>query len=850
MDDVAAINLEGPESGPAQTFDVVGTIKNVGQNEQCCFKTYVTISEIDYTNTSVLWIEDFELGSGNTPPPGWDTGNSSPYAWNWSSYSLYLPSPYGSGISTRCYWSYSDDAELISPVIDTSSAGYLEANWGMYYYHFTGDYELYVDIRPNPDEPWTEIQPWDNPVNGNMGPDWYTADATIGIGTETQLRFRTGGYYYNMDYWFFDNLEIMGYGVKEPEFEDELCITEIDPGEEVELNFDDWTPEFLAEETTGTKKYIVKCWTELEDPEDENPDNDLFNKFVELDFYHDVGFREITSPSIEKIQLPEFYAVDSSGNLVWYDPETGFHIIGSFPSTQFPQGGTFVDDVWWICDTIGNIWKVDVETGATTSVGNSGTGELVDIEYDPKENSLWGISTKSFYEIDMETGAATLIGGMGNPSLMISIAADIRGNVWGLELGFAGGNFYSIDPSTGQVTLIGNTGVSMTNGRIEYDKNTDIMWYIGFNYATFQGEIWTIDVTNGATTFIYTIPGYFPTSCMAIPYSPMFSPSTYVPLGSQNIETIVENIGTFPELDLVCYAEIYEYITNCTNGTLVYADNISDIDLDVPLGGTETLNFDSYNFATEGTYGLFLNLPDDNDDYTSNNDEKLGIGADGTPPNSTYYLNPPEPDGENGWYVSDVEVTIFATDPEIGCGHPGSGVKEINYKIGSSSWQTLPGMCGTFIIDVDDEDFTLDYYAVDNVGNEESINSFTIDIDQTVPDIEEVTWEIFQDPPIYGPWYVIFTCDAVDATSGMDRVEMYINEGFCEEIIGGGPIYEFTIQWSSILKTVVFTFEHYDRAGNMIENYIDGGHITAYPYIHKQQQNPVSRPRTIHQNNN
>ncbi|EMR75209.1 hypothetical protein MBGDF03_01063 [Thermoplasmatales archaeon SCGC AB-540-F20] len=156
---------------------------------------------------------------------------------NWSSYSLYLPSPYGSGISTRCYWSYSDGAELISPVIDTSSAGYLEANWGMYYVHFTGDYELYVDIRSNPDEPWTEIQPWDNPVNGNMGPDWYTADATIGIGTETQLRFRTGGYYYNMDYWFFDNLELIGYDVKEPEFEDELCITEIEPGEEIYLDF-------------------------------------------------------------------------------------------------------------------------------------------------------------------------------------------------------------------------------------------------------------------------------------------------------------------------------------------------------------------------------------------------------------------------------------------------------------------------------------------------------------------------------------------------------------------------------------------------------------------------------------
>jgi len=357
--DVGCADVSGSETGPAQTFPVTGHIKNFGQYDECCFKTYVTISEIDYSNTSVLWTEDFELGSGNTPPPGWDTGNSSPYAWNWSSYNLYLPSPYGSGISTRCYWSYSDGAELISPVIDTSSAGYLEANWGMYYDHFSGDYELYVDVRSSPDEPWTEIQPWDNPVTGNMGPDWYTADATVGIGTETQLRFRTGGYYYNMDYWFFDNLKITGYGVTEPEFEDEPCITEIDPGEEVELDFDDWTPEFLAEETTGTKKYIVKCWTELEDPEDDNPSNDIYAKSVTLDFFHDVGIKEITSPSSKKDSDRKFYAVDAGANqFVWFDPDTPgiFNYIGPF--LPFAQGATFHEGVMYVCDTVGGIWTV------------------------------------------------------------------------------------------------------------------------------------------------------------------------------------------------------------------------------------------------------------------------------------------------------------------------------------------------------------------------------------------------------------------------------------------------------------------------------------------------------------
>ncbi|KYK26381.1 hypothetical protein AYK20_09025 [Thermoplasmatales archaeon SG8-52-1] len=158
-------------------------------------------------------------------------------------------------------------------------------------------------------------------------------------------------------------------------------------------------------------------------------------------------------------------------------------------------------------------------------------------------------------------------------------------------------------------------------------------------------------------------------------------------------------LGTFPELDLTCWAEIYEYYTDPENGTLLYEDNVTNIDLDVPLGGTETLTFDDFNFANEGIYGLFLSMPDENDDIPKNNGVTWGIGIDDTDPVASHALNPATPDGENGWYVSDVEVTLDAYDPEVlGVS---SGVKEIKYRIDGGTTHTITGNHGTFDVDTD-----------------------------------------------------------------------------------------------------------------------------------------------------
>jgi hypothetical protein len=351
-----------------------------------------------------------------------------------------------------------------------------------------------------------------------------------------------------------------------------------------------------------------------------------------------------------------------------------------------------------------------------------------------------------------------------------------------------------------------------------------------FNYGTFQGELHEINLQTGKFTKVGTLLGGHQYTCFAITY---ITAERYVPLGSQDIEVIVENIGTFSELDLTCYAEIYEYITNCTNGTLVYEDNITDIDLDEPLGGTKTLNFNNYNFAVEGLYDLFLSIPDDDDDYPNNNEAILGIGADGTPPVSNHSLDPATPDGENGWYVGDVEVTICAEDPSIGCEIPGSGVKEIRYTVDGVSG-AITGDYGTFIVHYDGDDILIEYWAVDNVGNEEAKHTFYVNMDQTKPVVpEKISYYAFKENRY---WYVTLSVNCTDVTSGMDRVEWATNDVVQNITTGPGPIYNWTIQWSSVVDPPTLKAIAYDKAGNSDFVTINGSDIKSYPFSQSSQQ--------------
>jgi hypothetical protein len=252
------------------------------------------------------------------------------------------------------------------------------------------------------------------------------------------------------------------------------------------------------------------------------------------------------------------------------------------------------------------------------------------------------------------------------------------------------------------------------------------------------------------------------------------SPKVWIQPGTESIDAVAINNGVFEELDLVCSAEIWEYITDPENGTQQYTDEIANIDLTTPLGGTVPLAFDDFTFAYEGRYGLYLDMPGGAlDDFPKNNKIRYGIAVDDTAPTSTHALDPEDPDGENDWYVSDLEVSLFADDPWSN--DVSSGVEEIKYKINDGGEQSVTGSSGTFLLTEDGDDVKVEYWAVDKVGNAGDHHIFYVDMDQTDPTID-LTYECVEGNPMEG-WLMRFTATANDATSGMDRVEFFLNEG-------------------------------------------------------------------------
>jgi hypothetical protein len=84
--------------------------------------------------------------------------------------------------------------------------------------------------------------------------------------------------------------------------------------------------------------------------------------------------------------------------------------------------------------------------------------------------------------------------------------------------------------------------------------------------------------------------------------------------------------------------------------------------------------------------------------------------------------------GDSGWYVSDVKVTLTATDDD-----GGSGVKEIHYAVDGSEI-VVQGNFASYTVE-DDGTHIVTWYAVDNAGNAEPAQKIDVNIDKTAPSI-------------------------------------------------------------------------------------------------------------------
>jgi hypothetical protein len=172
--------------------------------------------------------------------------------------------------------------------------------------------------------------------------------------------------------------------------------------------------------------------------------------------------------------------------------------------------------------------------------------------------------------------------------------------------------------------------------------------------------------------------------------------------------------------------------------------------------------------------------------------KQVEFKVDITPPTTTCTVDPPAPNGENGWYVGNLTITLYATDDL-------SGVNATYYKANGEPWKIYTD---PFVIY---KGWSFGSYSVDNAGNQEPPHFITLTGDREPPVIF-LNKEIKLNK-------IIYTATTTDSMSGIASIEFYLSDVLkCTEN-GSGPIFEWTLtpipHTNEIVKVIV-----YDRAGN------------------------------------
>src|SRR5262249_39260936 len=102
----------------------------------------------------------------------------------------------------------------------------------------------------------------------------------------------------------------------------------------------------------------------------------------------------------------------------------------------------------------------------------------------------------------------------------------------------------------------------------------------------------------------------------------------------------------------------------------------------------------------------------------------LTVMIDKTPPTTTASVASGTA-GTNGWYTSDVTISLNASDLL-------SGVNSTYYQVDGGSAQTYNGP--PFAVQ-GDLIHTVTFWSIDKAGNTENVESFTVKIDKTPPTI-------------------------------------------------------------------------------------------------------------------
>ncbi|HEX8499719.1 MAG TPA: family 10 glycosylhydrolase [Pyrinomonadaceae bacterium] len=142
--------------------------------------------------------------------------------------------------------------------------------------------------------------------------------------------------------------------------------------------------------------------------------------------------------------------------------------------------------------------------------------------------------------------------------------------------------------------------------------------------------------------------------------------------------------------------------------------------------------------------------------------------ADAAAPETTVTASPAAPNGQNGWYTSDVELSLSASD---NC----SGVASTEYSTdGGQTWQPY---AGAFTLGAEGTHVVL-YRSADAAGNAETAPSLVVKIDKTAPALSLTATPDRIWPANNQPFEVSLAGAGSDATSGLASVSYVVTDEY------------------------------------------------------------------------
>jgi hypothetical protein len=176
----------------------------------------------------------------------------------------------------------------------------------------------------------------------------------------------------------------------------------------------------------------------------------------------------------------------------------------------------------------------DVSTNTNILIGQSKpriteqwtgmTGAINGLMYASASDCL---NHSTLYTINLKTGAATIIDNIRDANCVIDIVSFPNGKMYGIDI--YDDTFIEINPTNGLTQIIGSIGFNANYAQgMDYEVATQTLYYAAFNQDTNQGELRTIDIVTGNTTFIETINDGIQVEVIAFPDEMMLK--SYIPI--------------------------------------------------------------------------------------------------------------------------------------------------------------------------------------------------------------------------------------------------------------------------------------------------------------------------------